>query len=49
MMIIIIIAVMMMMMMMMLMTMIIILFDMFIRHKLINKLTAQHAQYNEEF
>ena len=39
----------MMMMMMMLMMMMIILFDMFIRHKLINKLTAQHAQYNEEF
>ena len=40
---------MMMMMMMMLMMMIIILFDTFIRHKLINKRTAQHAQYNEEF
>ena len=37
------------MMMMMLMMMIIILFDTFIRHKLINKRTAQHAQYNEEF
>ena len=37
------------MMMMMLMMMMIILFDTFIRHKLINKRTAQHAQYNEEF
>ena len=37
------------MMMMMLMMMMIILFDMFIRHKLINKRTAQHAKYNEEF
>ena len=37
------------MMMMMLMMMMIILFDMFIRQKLINKRTAQHAQYNEEF
>ena len=41
---------MMMMMMMILMMLIIILFDMFMRHKLINKLTAQHAcaNYNEE-
>ena len=33
----------------MIMMMIIILFDMFIRHKLINKRTAQHVQNNEEF
>ena len=33
----------------MIMMMITILFDMFIRHKLINKRTAQHAQNNEEF